>query len=387
MCTMNKNLDDNGDDSDGQELGDSEIGYFVEYDLGAESDDLIDEEIIGDDVEDEAEIFEGHPVGGSRAAAVETTLMLTAETGDAGERLDRWLTAHLVDRSRAEVQRWIQDGRVVRGAKTLKASYRLDAGDEITLHIPASTAYSVEPEDIPLDVIYEDDDLLVINKPAGMVVHPAAGNWHGTLVNAVLFHVPNLEGVGGTGRPGIVHRLDKDTSGLILVAKHDRAHRALQAQFKARTVHKTYLALAHGQVTPRTGEIQAPIGRDPRQRKRMAVVMAHQGRPAVTRYEVLSYHTLQAGHGRPSASFTLLACHPLTGRTHQIRVHLASIKHPLVGDDVYGGGRETGLACPRQFLHAQRIRFVLPSTGQEVEFTAPLPADLQSVLDRLAAQE
>jgi 23S rRNA pseudouridine1911/1915/1917 synthase len=290
-----------------------------------------------------------------------------------GERLDRWLADQLPDRSRAEVQRWIAGDRVARGPKVLKASYRVSAGDTITVRIPAPESYHVEPELIPLEILYEDEDLLVINKPAGMVVHPAAGNWHGTLVNAVLYHCPNLEGVGGSGRPGIVHRLDKDTSGLILVAKNDRSHRALQQQFKNRTVRKTYLALTYGHVSPLHGEIQAPIGRDPRQRKRMAVVPAHLGRPAVTQFDVEAYY----------GNYTLLACHPLTGRTHQIRVHLAFMKHPIVGDAVYGGRARGPIPIKRQFLHAQRLRFQLPATGSEVEFLAPLPVELLEVLEAL----
>jgi 23S rRNA pseudouridine1911/1915/1917 synthase len=248
-------------------------------------------------------------------------------------------------------------------------------------------------------VLYEDAELLVINKPAGMVVHPAAGNWHGTLVNAVLYHCPNLEGIGGAHRPGIVHRLDKDTSGLTLVAKNDRAHRALQAQFKARTVEKRYLALVYGWPTPERGEINAPIGRDPRHRQRMAVVPMALGRAAVTRYEVVRYYKEQTRRVSPwprpartgqnpsgLARYALLACHPLTGRTHQIRVHLAYVKHPVVGDTVYGGRRKSSLPCPRQFLHAERLRLRLPTTGEEVEFVAPLPAELQAVLDALESE-
>jgi len=218
--------------------------------------------------------------------------------------------------------------------------------------------------------------LLVVDKPAGMVVHPAAGNWHGTLVNAVLYHCPGLEGVGGARRPGIVHRLDKDTSGVIVVAKNDNAHRALQAQFKARQVHKIYLALVFGQMAPPRGEIHAAIGRDTRDRKRMAVVPTSQGRLAVTCYETLDIFKSPATGERLS----LLACQPLTGRTHQIRVHLAHIKHPIVGDEVYGGRRRSPVACPRQFLHAHRLRFRLPATGAEVEFTAALPSELEAVL-------
>lgn len=312
---------------------------------------------------------------------------LIVEAARAGERLDKWLAGQLPERSRSEIQRWIEAGLVTRAGRLLKASYRVASDDEIVVEVPGPEDYEVEPEPLPLDVLYEDDDLLVINKAAGMVVHPAAGNWHGTLVNAVLFHRPGLEGVGGvSGRPGIVHRLDRDTSGLILVAKNDRALRELQAQFRARTVHKSYLALVYGQLTPPQGEINAPIGRDVRDRKRMAVVSLSRtegvqggGRPAVTRYETLNVFKSSATAER----LVLVACHPLTGRTHQIRVHLAHVKHPIVGDEVYGSRRKSLFPCPRQFLHAQRIVFRLPRTGHEVAFTAPLPDDLQAVLERL----
>ncbi len=190
----------------------------------------------------------------------------------AGERLDKWLAAQLADRSRSEVSRWIDAGSVTLRGKPLKASYRVSEGDPITVVVPEAEDYAVEPEEIPLNILYEDRNLLVVDKPAGMVVHPAAGNWHGTLVNAVLYHARELEGVGGARRPGIVHRLDKDTSGLIVIAKNDATHRALQAQFKEREVSKTYLALAHGVVSPPEGMIDAPIGRNPRDRKRMGVL-------------------------------------------------------------------------------------------------------------------
>lgn len=311
--------------------------------------------------------------------AIDEPEVQTLRAGTGGERLDRWLAGQLPERSRAEVQRWIEAGQVTRGGKTLKASYRLSAGDTIEVLIPPAEDYEVEPEDIPLDVLYEDHDLLVINKPAGMVVHPAAGNWHGTLVNAVLFHSPDLEGVGGAHRPGIVHRLDKDTSGVILVAKNDASHRNLQGQFKNREVEKTYLALVYGGMSPERGEINAAVGRDPRDRKRMGVVAASQGRPAATRYETQAVYRMPTTGERLS----LLACRPLTGRTHQIRVHLAHVHHPIVGDEVYGPRRKLPFACPRQFLHAARLRFRLPSTREMVEFSAPLPADLQSVLDKV----
>ncbi len=303
---------------------------------------------------------------------------LVAQEG--GERLDKWLAAQLPDRSRAEVQRWIEAGQVTRKGRALKASYRLADGETVDVLIPPQEDYDAQPEDIPLDILYEDRDVLVINKPAGMVVHPAAGNWHGTLVNAVLFHAPDLEGVGGAHRPGIVHRLDKDTSGVILVAKNDAAHRNLQGQFKNREVEKTYKALVYGGLDPAKGEINAAIGRDPRDRKRMGVVAASHGRPATTRYETVSIHRIPTTGER----LTLLACRPLTGRTHQIRVHLAHIHHPIVGDEVYGPRRKLPFACPRQFLHAERLRFRLPSSGETVDFSAPLPADLQAVLKAVA---
>ena len=325
---------------------------------------------------DEPEERDEGALAGGEGPDVTVLALAVDQAAGIGERLDKWLVGRLPDRSRAEVQRWISAGLVSRGSQALKASYRLSAHEVITVSIPPAESYQVAPEPIPLTILYEDDDLLVVDKPAGMVVHPAAGNWHGTLVNAVLFHCPGLAGVGGTGRPGIVHRLDKDTSGLIVVAKNDQAHRALQAQFKERTVEKTYLALAHGRVAPSRGEIQAPIGRDPRQRRRMAVLPAPLGRPSTTQYEVKGYYS----------NYTLLACHPLTGRTHQIRVHLAYIKHPLVGDEVYGK-RRASVPVPRQFLHAERLRFHLPANGQPVEFTAPLPDDLGAVLRALEEGE
>jgi 23S rRNA pseudouridine1911/1915/1917 synthase len=297
--------------------------------------------------------------------------ILELAVAESGERLDRWLAGQLPDRSRSEIQRWISEGRITIRGKPPKASYGVAVGDLVVVCVPEPEACEVQAEPIPLEIVYEDPDLLVIDKPAGMVVHPAAGHWHGTLVNAVLYHCPDLEGVGGVRRPGIVHRLDKDTSGLILVAKNDRAHRDLQSQFKGREVEKSYLALAYGIVLPPTGEIAAAVGRDPRQRKRMAIVPG--GRAAVTRYETLGAY----------GKHTLLICHPLTGRTHQIRVHLAYIGHPIVGDGVYGGRRKPPVPCPRQFLHAHRIRFRLPGAGKEVEFTSPLPADLQAVLEAL----
>ena len=257
---------------------------------------------------------------------------------------------------------------------------------------PPATIVATElaPEAMPLVVVYEDDDLLVIDKPAGMVVHPAPGHAAGTLVNAVLHHCPDIAGVGGERRPGIVHRLDKETSGLIVVAKHDAAHRFLQAQFKDRTVFKEYLALLDGRLQPPEGRIVTPIGRHPTDRKRMAVILPDapggQGaaRAAITEYHVNAYLIgAPQGGSTATASFTYVSALLLTGRTHQIRVHFAWLKHPVVGDPVYGL-RSPRLPLARQFLHAHRLRLRLPGDGQEHEFVAPLPADLQVVLDSLA---
>lgn len=298
-------------------------------------------------------------------------ITLTASTG--GDRLDRWLAGALPDRSRAEVQRWIKEGRVTVDGAVVKPSHKLATGAEITIALPEPAPPTVIAEEIPLAIVYEDENLLVIDKPAGMVVHPAPGGAHrgGTLVNAVLAHVPGLA-VGGAERPGIVHRLDKDTSGLILVAKNDLAQRALQAQFKARTVEKVYLALVEGDPPTARGRIEAAIGRDPHHRQRMAVVDDERGRSAVTEFVVRERFP----------GYALLEVHPLTGRTHQIRVHLAFIGLPIAGDVVYGHRRKQ-LHCPRHFLHAHRLRFRLPGSAEWVEFSSPLPPDLQEVLERL----
>lgn len=287
-------------------------------------------------------------------------------------RLDRYLAVQLADHSRSEIQRWIKEGLVMVNKRPVKASQSLEPGDEITLTIPEPPPTELLPEDIPLVILYEDEDVIAIDKPAGMVVHPAVGHATGTLVHAILYHFPDIEGVGEGGRPGIVHRLDKDTSGIILVAKNPQAHRYLQAQFKARSVEKTYLALVHGHVSPRRGLIDAAIGRHPRHRQRMAVVSADKGREAQTEYEVQAFY----------GPTTLVAAHPLTGRTHQIRVHFASIGHPVVGDALYG--RRDAYGLKRHFLHAHRIRFRRPSDEHIVDLVSPLPDELQSLLDKLS---
>jgi 23S rRNA pseudouridine1911/1915/1917 synthase len=250
---------------------------------------------------------------------------------------------------------------------------------------------SLVPEDLPLAIIYEDDDLIVVDKPAGLVVHPAPGHTGGTLVNAILHHAPDIAGVGGERRPGIVHRLDKETSGLIVVAKNDRAHRYLQAQFAARTVYKEYLALLEGRLQPEHGRISAPIGRHPTDRKRQAmlpvdpVTGVSPGREAVTEYRVLRVYAAPIyGSSTSVGTFTLVSAVLHTGRTHQIRVHFAWLKHPVVGDTLYGY-RTQRLPVGRQFLHAHRLRLRLPSTEEEVEFVAPLPVELEAVLKVLEA--
>jgi 23S rRNA pseudouridine1911/1915/1917 synthase len=299
----------------------------------------------------------------------------------AGMRLDKFLADHLADISRSRIQGWIEEGRVTLDGRPARPSTRLDPGQRVRVFIPPPEEVRILPEPIPLDILYEDEHLLVINKPAGMVVHPAPGHTSGTLVNALLARFPawaeldwweseedEEEAGADYPRPGIVHRLDKDTSGLLIVAKSAGARSALQAQFQARQVEKVYLALVHGVPPAPAGLIDAPIGRDPRQRKRMAVVA--EGRPAVTAYRVLE----------PLGEYALLEVMPRTGRTHQIRVHLAFIGHPVVGDEVYGR-RRSRLACPRQFLHAARLSFRHPATGRPMEFSAPLPPDLQAVLE------
>ena len=299
--------------------------------------------------------------------------LVTFSSQAVGERLDKIIAAELADLSRTQVQRLIDDGFVsVDGRVAQKANQRLDGPASLEVRIPPPGPATHQPEAIPLHIVFENDDLLVIDKPAGMVVHPAAGHAGGTLVNAVLGHDPDLEGVGDEQRPGIVHRLDKDTSGLIIVAKNDAAHRELQRQFKAREVVKTYLALLDGHPPTERGRIEAAIGRDVRNRKRMAVVPEARGRAAVTEYRVLESfpeHTLVEGH-------------PLTGRTHQLRLHFAYLRCPIVGDTVYGR-RAPSLPLRRHFLHAARLTFALPGAGTPLTLEASLPPELDRVLRRL----
>jgi 23S rRNA pseudouridine1911/1915/1917 synthase len=285
----------------------------------------------------------------------------------AGERLDVFVARRLPELTRSRVRRLIDLALVtVDGRPPAKAGVALETGQRVRVTLPKPEPSSLEPESIPLSIVYEDDDLLVVDKPPGLAVHPSPGHARHTLVNAVLGHCPDLSGIGGEGRPGIVHRLDKDTSGLIIVAKNDAAHLSLARQLKEREVEKTYLALVDGRVEPPEGLIDAPIGRHPVHRKKMAVV--ERGREARTRYRVL----------REVDGRSLLEVRPETGRTHQIRVHLAHIGHPIAGDSLYGRAHPL---LDRQFLHAQRLAFRHPRTGERIELSAPLPDDLRRVLD------
>jgi 23S rRNA pseudouridine1911/1915/1917 synthase len=290
-----------------------------------------------------------------------------------GRRLDVFVS-EVSGLSRARVQRLIEEGHVLVDGRAQKARHRVDAGESIQLHLPPTIPLELIPEQISLDILYEDDDLIVLNKPAGMVVHPGAGRRSGTLVHALLAHCERLPGIGGVERPGIVHRLDRDTSGALVVAKTEVAHFSLSGQFKARMVKKRYLALVHGDLRQEHGRIEAPIGRREHDRKRMGVRI-RDGREARTIYRVL----------RRLPGMTLLALDLETGRTHQIRVHLAHIGHPVVGDQVYGGRRERRRAASdepsveRQMLHAWRLGFSHPTRGVWVEFSAPIPRDFLSL--------
>jgi len=291
-------------------------------------------------------------------------------SGERNQRLDKFLVSCLPDFSRSRLQGLIRDGFVrIDGIQAAKSGQELEEGQEVEVRVPPPEPVGIEPENIPLEILYENQDLLVINKPAGMVVHPAAGHPHGTLVHAALAYAPDMEGVGGEIRPGIVHRLDKDTSGLILVAKNERAHRGLQDQFRLRKVKKTYLALVDGRPPTPEGRIEAPIGRDPRDRKRMAVVPESKGRLAVSEYRTL----------RSYPQHTLLEVQPLTGRTHQIRLHMAFLGCPVVGDTVYGR-KKPSVPVNRHFLHAYQLSINLPGETQPRVFQAPLPDELEQAL-------
>ncbi|MDO9088068.1 MAG: RluA family pseudouridine synthase [Anaerolineaceae bacterium] len=285
-------------------------------------------------------------------------------------RLDKFLVEKFPDFSRSRLQNFIHNGFVlVNGKQVIKGGLSLESGDEISISIPPIKGSNLIPEEIPLDIIFENDDMMVVNKQAGMVVHPASGHLSGTLVHAALNHAPELEGIGGEHRPGVVHRLDKDTSGLILIAKNDKAHRFLQDQFRKRSVQKTYYALTDGFPPTPVGRIEAPIGRDPSHRKKMAIVPLSRGREAVTEYKTIEKYE----------NHSLIAAYPHTGRTHQIRIHLAFLGCPILGDRIYGR-RKILLEANRQMLHAYQIEIVLPGEDSPRLFQAPLPDDMNQII-------
>lgn len=289
------------------------------------------------------------------------------------QRLDKFLVTKLPEFSRSRLQSLIREGLVtVDGSPAQKSGQMLENEHTILVRVPPAEPGELVPEAIPLDIVFENRDLIVVNKPAGMVVHPAAGHQAGTLVHAALAHAPDLEGIGGELRPGVVHRLDKDTSGLILLAKNDRAHKFLQDQFRLRKVVKIYIALTDGKPPTPNGRIEAAIGRDTRQRKRMAIVTPQKGRSATSEYRTIESFP----------QHTLLEVHPITGRTHQIRLHLAFIGCPVAGDTVYGR-RNPSISIERHFLHAARLTIRIPGEPEARTFEAPLPAELEQVLTGL----
>jgi 23S rRNA pseudouridine1911/1915/1917 synthase len=289
---------------------------------------------------------------------------------DQGLRADHYL-AKVLDLSRSSLQHDMEKGLVTKEGKPVKASYKVKMGDVFTVVIPPAVSLEAEPEPIPLDILYEDEDVIVVNKPRGMVVHPAAGNYTGTLVNALLYHCKDLSGINGVARPGIVHRLDKDTSGVMICAKNDKAHLSLSQEIKDKEAKRTYIAVVRGNIKDDRGRIETLIDRDPKDRMRMAVVPSG-GRLAVTDYEVLERY------GR----FTVVRCQLQTGRTHQIRVHMTYLGHPLVGDPKYQP-QKTCFSIDGQALHSETLTFRHPRTGKIMSFTAPLPSDMETILTRL----
>lgn len=295
---------------------------------------------------------------------------VTAEAEDAGTRADVFLAAKL-GVSRSNMQKLLEDGRVKRGEKIIKANYKVRAGEMFVVDIPEPEPIEAVPENIPLDIIYEDDDVVVLNKARGMVVHPALGNYTGTLVNALLYHCSNLSGINSAIRPGIVHRLDKDTSGIMVVAKNDAAHISLSQQIQSKTAVRTYLAVVRGNIKTDSGTIETQIARDKNDRKKMAVVKEG-GRDAITDYEVLERF----------GKYTLVRCKLRTGRTHQIRVHMEYLGYPLVGDPKYSP-MKTPFGIKGQALHSHTLEFTHPRTGERMKFEAPLPEDMHKIITRL----
>jgi 23S rRNA pseudouridine1911/1915/1917 synthase len=306
----------------------------------------------------------------SNSGTVGTQERIIITENEAGMRADVAL-AQLLEITRSNMQKLLEEGRAVRGQKVIKSNYRVKAGEEILVNLPEPQPLDVQPEDIPLDIIYEDDDVVVVNKARGMVVHPAAGNYNGTLVNALLYHCKNLSGINGVIRPGIVHRLDKDTSGIMICAKNDSAHLSLSEQIQSKTAQRTYLAVVRGNVKNDSGVIETQIARDKNDRKKMAVV-TEGGRQAITEYEVAERF----------GKYTVVKCRLKTGRTHQIRVHMEYLGYPLVGDPKYSP-MKTPFAINGQALHSLTLSFTHPRTGERLTFEAPLPEDMKKILTRL----
>ncbi len=297
---------------------------------------------------------------------------VTYKVAEAGKRLDVFLVGLQPELSRSHIQKLIDQSAVLVDGQVRKANYKLRGGETVSLVIPEAEPISVEPENIPLDVLYEDKDIIVINKPRGMVVHPAAGVHTGTLVNALLYHCQDLSGINGEIRPGIVHRLDKDTSGVLVCAKNDAAHLDLAEQISTKTAHRIYRAIVHGNIKEEAGIIKGDIGRHPTDRKKMAIVREN-GKPAVTHFKVLERF----------GEYTLVECQLETGRTHQIRVHMTSIGHPLVNDPKYGPKKSSPFAIKGQALHSLTLTLTHPVTREEMTFTAPLPQDMEKILTGL----
>ena len=289
---------------------------------------------------------------------------------EVGQRIDKILVKALTDFSRTQIQMLIQDGHVLVNGKAIKASYKVEANDEVMVHIPEPESTDILAEDIPLDIVYEDQDVIVVNKPTGMIVHPSAGIYKGTLVNALLYHCHDLSGINGVMRPGIVHRIDKETSGLLMVAKNDMAHASLSEQLQEHTVTRRYLALVHGLIPHEFGRIEAPIGRDPKDRQKMTCTDKN-AKDAITNFKVLERFK----------DMTLVECRLETGRTHQIRVHMQYIGHPVYGDPQYGLKRDD--TTYGQYLHAKILGFVHPRTGEDMYFESELPDFFKAKLDEL----
>ena len=296
----------------------------------------------------------------------------TVENQD-GERIDRYLSEELADRSRSYIQKLIKENYVTVNQKPVKANYRLSLGDRVEIDLPEAKEPDIRPEDIPLDILYEDKDIIIVNKPKQMVVHPAPGHYSQTLVNALMYHCgSDLSGINGTMRPGIVHRIDMDTTGSLVACKNDMAHQSLSRQLKEHSIRRIYVAIVHGNIKEEYGTVNAPIGRHPTERKKMSI-HSRNGREAVTHYQVLERF----------GNYTYIQCELETGRTHQIRVHMASLGHPLLGDMVYGPKKCPFPHLQGQTLHARTLGIIHPRTGEYLEVNAPLPAYFIELLDKL----